>query len=98
MDRYPKYAPSPNNLFTDEASAKQAVIASYKPWTWLEGNMYYKELIILMDAFTDDSDIRLNGSDRIQVHNWEIQANHPIFFQWWQFPFQSVNAANYAIQ
>jgi hypothetical protein len=78
---------------------KQLVIATYQPWVaqWA-GNMHYKEMIILMDAMTDDSDIRLNGADRIQPRNWDFLPNSTVMADWWRYPYQSINAANYAIE
>jgi hypothetical protein len=99
LDRYPKANPSPDNFFVDEASAKSAAVAAYNPWVRANlQNMHFKELIILLDALTDDSDIRLNGGDRIQMRNWDFQPNHGMIADWWRYIFESVNAANYAIE
>ncbi len=98
LDKYPQDKPSPANYLTDEASAKKVVIACYNPWTRANlGNMHFKEFIILADALTDDSDVRLNGGARIQMRNWDFQPNHEVMRDWWIYIYQSVNAANYAI-
>ncbi len=98
LDKYPQDKPSPENYLTDEASAKKVAAASYNPWTRVNlPNMHFKEFIILSDALTDDSDVRLNGSSRIQMRNWDFQPNHGTISDWWTYIYQSINAANYAI-
>src|SRR5665648_730985 len=99
LDKYPQDKPSPENFLTDEASAKKIVIACYNPWTRTNLQyMHFKEFIILCDALTDDSDVRLNGGYRIQMRNWDFQPNHEVMRDWWIYIYQSVNAANYAIE
>jgi len=99
LEKYPQDKPSPANYLTDEASAKKVVIACYNPWTRANSQyMHFKEFIILCDALTDDSDIRLNGGYRIQMRNWDFQPNHEVMRDWWVYIYQSVNAANYAIK
>jgi len=99
LDKYPQDKPSPENYLTDEASARKVVNACYNPWIRY-GNQYmhFKEFIILSDVLTDDSDVRFNGSYRIQMRNWDFQPNHEVFHDWWMYIYQSVNAANYAIE
>jgi hypothetical protein len=99
LDRAYKDRPATEGFLTDEASARKLAIASFEPWTRVNlGYMHFKEFIILCDALTDDSDIRLNGSYRIQMRNWDFLANHEVMRDWWKYIYQSVNAANYAIQ
>ena len=99
IEKSPQDRPNPDNFLVDEAAAKQLVVASYQPWTGVDlPNMYFKELIILMDAMTDDSDVRLNGSDRIQPRDWSFLPSSNVITDWWRYPYQSINAANYAIE
>lgn len=97
LDRYPRDKPSPNNFLVDEQSAKQLVIAAYHPWI-KEPNMFGKELLIQLDALSDDSDIRMNNADRIGIRDWTFMPNNSILTDWWRYAYQSINAANYAIQ
>jgi hypothetical protein len=97
LNRTPKDSPNPGNFLINETSAKQLVIASYKPWVE-SSNMHFKELIIFADCLTDDADIRLNGSTRIQGRNWDFLPDHQFMADWWRYPYQSINAANYAIE
>ncbi len=97
LDRYPQDRPSPGNFLVDEQSAKQLVIAAYHPWI-KEPNMFGKELLIQLDALTDDSDIRMNNADRIGIRDWTFMPNNGIVTDWWRYAYQSINAANYAIQ
>jgi hypothetical protein len=98
LDKFPQDRPAPGNFFTDLTSAKKAAIACYNPWTRANlANMHFKEFIILSDALTDDSDVRLNGAFRIQMRNWDFLPNHEVIRDWWTYIYQSVNASNYAI-
>jgi len=99
LDKYPQDETSPENFLTDESSAKQLAIACYHPWTRKDLQyMHFKEFIILSDALTDDSDIRLNGAYRIQIRNWDFQPDHEVMTAWWTYIYQSINAANYAVE
>ena len=67
------------------------------PWV-AQTQMYGKRFATICDALTDDGGLRLNGNDLIQVLDWNItpSLNYPT--DWWKYSYQSVNAANYAIQ
>lgn len=95
LNRIPQDTPGPDNFLKDEASAKQLVIASYSPWV-TQTQMYGKRFITICDGLTDDSGIRFGPS---YIQNWEILPTQGDDYptDWWRYAYQSVNAANYAI-
>ncbi|KAA6332194.1 RagB/SusD family nutrient uptake outer membrane protein [termite gut metagenome] len=96
LNRILQDAPGPDNFLKDEASAKQLVVTAYSPWVQ-ETQMYGKRFITICDGLTDDSGIRFGPS---YIQNWDILPiqgdDYPS--DWWKFAYQSVNAANYAIE
>ena len=97
LDRYPKDAPNPATFFIDEESAKKAVTAIYNPWVSSQ-HTYDRDLIIMFDAMTDDSYWRPSRAASIQQDRWDITATHPAIESYWQLSYQSINAANFAIE
>ncbi len=97
LNRYPKANPSPDNFFVNEDNARYAVNACYEPWQWGSSNMLQRDMLILLDAMTDDSYWRTNRSSSIQLEQWDISPTHGTVSAWWQYPFQCINAANFAL-
>ncbi|MFW5998602.1 MAG: RagB/SusD family nutrient uptake outer membrane protein, partial [Halanaerobiaceae bacterium] len=97
LERFPKDSPSEDVFFVDESSAKKAVVASYYPWT-RSANMYQRDIVIMFDAMSDDSHWRPSRSGSIQQSNWNITPTHGAINSYWTLPYQSINAANYAIE
>lgn len=97
LDIQPQDKPGTGNFLTDLSSAQQLVVASFNPWV-TQVQMYAKRFGTICDALSDDGGLRLNGNDLIQVLDWNItpSLNYPT--DWWKYSYQSVNAANYAIQ
>lgn len=97
LDIQPKDKPGTDNFLTNLSSAQELVVASFNPWV-TQQQMYGKRFATICDALTDDGGLRLNGNDLIQVLDWNITPvlNYPT--DWWKYSYQSVNAANYAIQ
>ena len=97
LNRYPKDQPNPENFFVDASSAKKAITAIYNPWT-RNSNMFQRDMTIILDAMTDDSYWRPSRSSSIQQERWDITSSHPAIAAYWQYAYQSVNAANFAIE
>lgn len=97
LDRFPRDAPSPAGFFIDEESAKKAVTAIYNPWVSSQ-HTYDRDLIIMFDAMTDDSYWRPSRAASIQQDRWDITATNPAIVAYWQLSYQSINAANFAIE
>lgn len=97
LDIQPKDKPGTDNFLNNLSSAQDLVVASFNPWV-TQQQMYGKRFATVCDALTDDGGLRLNGNDLIQVLDWNITPvlNYPT--DWWKYSYQSVNAANYAIQ
>jgi len=95
LDRVPQDTPGPDNFLKDETSAKQLVIASYSPWV-TNTQMYGKRFIIICDGLTDDSGLRFGPA---YIQNWTILPTQGDDYpsDWWRYAYQSVNAANFAI-
>lgn len=97
LDRYPKDSPNPENFFIDANSARSAVNAVYNPWT-RNANMYERDLVIMLDAMTDDSYWRPSRAASIQQSDWDITPTHTTITAYWEYVYRSVNAANFAIE
>ncbi|WP_221929927.1 RagB/SusD family nutrient uptake outer membrane protein [Fodinibius sediminis] len=97
LDRYPKDEPAPNIFFVDESSAKAAVAAAYQPWT-RSSSMYQRDLVIMFDGMSDDGHWRPSRGASIQQSEWNITPEHGTIRNYWRYAYQSVNAANYAIE
>jgi hypothetical protein len=97
INRYPKDQPNPQNFFVDAASAREAVNAIYNPWT-RNANMFQRDMVIMLDAMTDDSYWRPSRSESIQQERWDITPSHGPITAYWQYAYRSVNAANFAIE
>lgn len=97
LDIQPQDKPGSDNFLNNLSSAQELVVASFNPWV-AQTQMYGKRFAAICDALTDDGGLRLNGNDLIQVLDWNItpSLNYPT--DWWKYSYQSVNAANYAIQ
>lgn len=97
LDIQPQDKPGSDNFLNNLSSAQELVVASFNPWV-AQTQMYGKRFAMICDALTDDGGLRLNGNDLIQVLDWNItpSLNYPT--DWWKYSYQSVNAANYAIQ
>ena len=97
LDIQPQDKPGSDNFLNNLSSAQELVVASFNPWV-ARTQMYGKRFATICDALTDDGALRLNGNDLIQVLDWNItpSLNYPT--DWWKYSYQSVNAANYAIQ
>ena len=97
LDIQPQDKPGSDNFLNNLSSAQELVVASFNPWV-AQTQMYGKRFATICDALTDDCGLRLNGNDLIQVLDWNItpSLNYPT--DWWKYSYQSVNAANYAIQ
>ncbi len=96
LNRYPKDAPNPSNFFVNEISARQAVNACYTPWQ-LNTDMYQRYLSVLLDALTDDSYPSPNVADQVKLKAWNITPTMGYLISWWRYPYQCINAANFAI-
>ena len=97
LDIQPQDKPGSDNFLNNLSSAQELVVASFNPWV-AQTQMYGKRFATICDALTDAGGLRLNGNDLIQVLDWNItpSLNYPT--DWWKYSYQSVNAANYAIQ
>lgn len=97
LDIKPKDKPGSDNFLKNLSSAQELVVAAFNPWV-AQQQMYGKRFATICDALADDAGLRLNGNDLIQVLDWNITPvlNYPT--DWWKYSYQSVNAANYAIQ
>lgn len=97
LDIQPQDKPGSDNFLNNLSSAQELVVASFNPWV-AQTQMYGERFATICDALTDDGGLRLNGNDLIQVLDWNItpSLNYPT--DWWKYSYQSVNAANYAIQ
>lgn len=97
LDIKPKDKPGSDNFLNNLSSARELVVAAFNPWV-AQQQMYGKRFATICDALADDAGLRLNGNDLIQVLDWNITPvlNYPT--DWWKYSYQSVNAANYAIQ
>lgn len=98
LDKYPLDAPSPDNFFVNETSARMAVNACYHPWVWGGWGMVKRDMNILLDAMTDDSYWRPNRGASIALEQWNITPTHANVNEWWRYPYESINAANFAIE
>ena len=96
LNRYPKDQPNPENFFVDASSAREALNAIYNPWT-RNSNMFERDMTIILDAMTDDSYWRPSRSSSIQQERWDITSSNGAITSYWQHVYQSVNAANFAI-
>lgn len=96
LNRYPKDAPNPSNFFVNEVSARQAVNACYSPWLF-NNYMFMRDMTDLMDALTDDSYPSPNRSTEVALKAWNITPTLGQIVGWWAYPYQCINAANFAI-
>src|SRR5690554_1901957 len=97
LNRYPLDAPSPDVFFINEQSAKMAVVAAYHPWT-RSANMYQRDLVIMLDALSDDSYWRPSRAASIQFSQWNINSADGTATDYWRYAFRSINAANFALE
>ena len=97
LDIQPEDKPGTDNFLNDLSSAQELVVASFNPWV-TQVQMYAKRFATICDALSDDGGLRLNGNDLIQVLDWNLTPNLNYPTDWWKYSYQSVNAANYAIQ
>ncbi len=97
LDRYPLDTPNPASFFVDEESAKKAVTAIYNPWVSSQ-HTYNRDLVIMFDAMTDDSYWRPSRAASIQQDRWDITPTSPAIEAYWELAYQSINAANFAIE
>lgn len=98
LERHPLDTPSPEVFFVDEASAKQAVLASYRPWSKGGADMYSRDFQIMSDALSDDAYWRPSRGASIQMSDWNINPDHGTIGNYWTNVYRSINAANYAIE
>lgn len=98
LDRYPQADPNPENFFVDASTARMAVNSCYHSWAYASSLMLGRDLTIMLDAMTDDSYWRPARTNSITLEMWDINPNHDNVNAWWQFPYQSINAANFAIE
>ncbi len=96
LNRYPLDTPSPEVFFVNEASARMAVTAAYQPWR-NSAHSYRRDLVIMSDALSDDAYWRPSRGASISFSQWQIHSGDGTANQYWNFAYQSVNAANYAI-
>ncbi len=97
LNRIPQDTPSPENFFVDAVSARAAVNGAYRPWTQLD-QLLRRDMIILLDAMTDDSYWRPNRAQSIRLEQWNINPTQINVIRWWGLIYQSINAANFAIE
>ncbi|WP_010662680.1 RagB/SusD family nutrient uptake outer membrane protein [Marinilabilia salmonicolor] len=98
LTRYSKAEPNPENFFVDDATARMAVNACYHPWLYGGASMLNRDMTILLDAMTDDSYWRPNRGSSIALERWDISPTHDNVSSWWNNIYQSINAANFAIE
>ncbi|MEQ6120836.1 RagB/SusD family nutrient uptake outer membrane protein [Reichenbachiella sp. MALMAid0571] len=99
LTRFPQDSANPGNFFVNATSARNAVNAIYHPWQ-MGGHpdMVTRDMNIHLDAMTDDSYWRPARSSSIALEQWNITPVHRVVRKWWTYPFESVNAANFAIE
>jgi starch-binding outer membrane protein, SusD/RagB family len=97
LNRYPLDSPSPDVFFVNEASARMAVTAAYEPWR-RSSHSYRRDLVIMTDALSDDAYWRPSRAASIAFSQWKINSGDGTAQAYWQFGFESVNAANFAIE
>lgn len=97
LNRFPKAEPSPAVFFVDAVSARMAVNACYSPWQWGHSHMLMRDMTILLDALSDDSYGTPNRSDEVVFESWNLSPTQGHVVNWWRYLYQSINAANYAI-
>lgn len=98
LDRYPLDTPSPQVFFVNEESAKQAVAAAYYPIVRGSFAMYRRDLTNLFDAMTDDAHWRPAIANAISQAAWNIDPSSQYIGVYWKSLYQSINAANFAIE
>ena len=96
LDRNPKASPNPKNFFVDASTARMAVNACYNPWT-RSISMLKRDMGVLLEAISDDSWLRQVTANNISLGEWNISPSHPFVTNWWIYPYQCVNNANFAI-
>lgn len=97
LDRFPLDSPNPENFFVDATTARLAVNACYDPWQYGNSTMLLRDMTILLDAMSDDSYWRTNRSTSIALEMWNISPTHTNVRNWWRYAYESINAANFAI-
>lgn len=97
LNRYPKASPNPSNFFVDATSARMAVNAIYQPWQYDTYTLFRRDGILLLDALTDDSYFRPARSACTALEMWNVSPTHENVIYWWIYIYQSINAANFAI-
>ncbi|MCF8363666.1 MAG: RagB/SusD family nutrient uptake outer membrane protein [Prolixibacteraceae bacterium] len=97
LDRYSKSSPNPDNFFVDASSARMALNACYSEW--LNGALRLnRDMIIILDAMTDDSYWRPNRNTSIQLEQWDVYPSHSNVEEYWRMCYRSINAANFALE
>ncbi len=96
LERFPLDAPSPEIFFVDEASARMAVTAAHRPWR-VPYQSYRRDLVLQLDAGSDDVYHRPARASSIQFADWNFDASHIHPNAYWNMAFQSINHANFAI-
>ena len=97
LNRYPLDSPSPDVFFVNEAAARMAVTAAYEPWR-RSSNSYLRDLVIMNDAISDDAYWRPSRAASISFSQWKINSSDGTANNYWNFAFQSINSANFAIK
>lgn len=97
LDRYPLDKPSPDNFFVGAASARQAVNACYHGWARGDASMVKRDMILALDAMTDDSGWRPARAATIAQEQWDLSPTHGALRSYWNQVYASINAANFAI-
>lgn len=97
LDRYPKASPSPSSFFVNAESARMAVNACTSPWQFDSYTMFRRDMVMLLDGLSDDSFVTPNRSNQVALEMWNVSPTHENVVGWWRYPYQSINAANFAI-
>ena len=98
LNRYSKSSPNPDNFFVDASSARMALNACYREWMHGGALTLDRDMIIILDAMTDDSYWRPNRNTSIQLEQWNIYPSHTNMSTWWRMFYRSIIAANFAIE
>lgn len=97
LERYPMDKPSPDNFFVGASSARQAVNACYTGWAYGGAHMVFRDMILALDAMTDDSGWRPARAATIAQEQWDISPTHGAISSYWLMVYSSINASNFAI-
>ncbi|MEI6866692.1 RagB/SusD family nutrient uptake outer membrane protein [Flavicella sp.] len=97
LNRIPLDKPNPENFFVDATSARAAVNAAFRPLT-VSAHMFRRDLVLCLDAMTDDSYWRPARAHSIALGNWDVTPTNENINNYWQECYRSINAANFAIE